>query len=309
MTNHFELLKSKIDNNDVSLFDAYNLLITPVSAYYISDFYLGIEPQKLNLPKSKSKYLKENLNLLKDNDIIFIENNSFKLFVKDFLPNIKTKFILLTTQTHLRRITNKILINTLLNNKFLVVWFSHNPIKITSKYKLFPYGISNGVVCSVLKDKAIAPLLYINELKKNVKKTKNIISLPMRCTHNCRKQFPNILPVDGVRPDNKIIMTIPDYYKSLHEAKFVLSPKGDREDCYRHWEAIGLGCIPLSNVNENLFEETLKSSMLYKDCTEMLNNYKNNDLLDYKEPNKDLICLSYWINEINKYIKNSDHEE
>lgn len=307
--NHFELLKSKVVNNDVSLFDAYNLIITPVSAYYISNFYLGVEPKNLNLPKSKSKHLKENLNLLKDNDIIFIENNSFKLFVEDFLPNIKTKFVLLTSQTNRPRLTNKILIDTVLNNNFLIVWFSHNPIKITSKYKMLPYGINNGIVCSVLKDRNIAPLLYINELKKNVKKTDNIISLPMRVTHSCRRYFPHIMPVDGVRHDNKVIMTIPDYYKNLHKAKFVLSPIGDREDCYRHWEAIGLGCVPISNVNKNLFKQTLKSSMLYKDCTEMLNNYKNNDILDYNEPNKDLICLSYWINEINKYIKNSDHEE
>ena len=36
-----------------------------------------------------------------------------------------------------------------------------------------------------------------------------------------------------------------DYYKNLRESKFILSPSGLGWDCYRHWEALFLGAIPI----------------------------------------------------------------
>lgn len=39
------------------------------------------------------------------------------------------------------------------------------------------------------------------------------------------------------------------YLARLHAAHYVLAPNGDRPECYRHWEAIGLGTVPLTQLD------------------------------------------------------------
>ena len=87
-----------------------------------------------------------------------------------------------------------------------------------------------------------------------------------------------------------------DYYLKMAESKYVISPIGDRDDCYRHYEAIGLGCIPISNINKELYGSIFEDSMYYCDINEMINIFKGTteNKLNYKTPNKDLICLDYY---------------
>jgi hypothetical protein len=89
----------------------------------------------------------------------------------------------------------------------------------------------------------------------------------------------------------------------MSEARFILSPIGDRNDCYRHWESIGLGTIPISNIGE-LYKDLFQDNMIYVENTEkMLKLYNEQKNLDYKCPNKDLICVDYWKDYIQEKIK------
>jgi hypothetical protein len=65
-----------------------------------------------------------------------------------------------------------------------------------------------------------------------------------------------------------------DYYAELAKYKYVISPHGDRPDCYRHWEAIGLGVIPIANINVSLFNPfSLRDShLLHRIFHEYLNS-------------------------------------
>jgi hypothetical protein len=95
-----------------------------------------------------------------------------------------------------------------------------------------------------------------------------------------------------------------DFYEKLSEAKYVISPIGDREDCYRHYEAIGLGTIPISNVND-LYKNIFGNNMYYCDVNEMISIINNDNIEDtYVEPNKDLICFHYYKDKIYSIINN-----
>ena len=98
-----------------------------------------------------------------------------------------------------------------------------------------------------------------------------------------------------------------DFYKLMNNSKFILSPIGDRNDTYRHLEAIGLGSIPIANV-EILYKELYRDNMFYVNNTyDMLAIYNMNLELEYNCPNKDLICLEYWKDYIKNNIINSTY--
>lgn len=40
-------------------------------------------------------------------------------------------------------------------------------------------------------------------------------------------------------------LAVDDYYRAMASTEYVLSPNGDRPDCYRHYEALLLGAIPI----------------------------------------------------------------
>jgi len=54
-----------------------------------------------------------------------------------------------------------------------------------------------------------------------------------------------------------------EYYARMMTTQYVNSPRGDRPDCYRHWEAIGLGAIPVSNLAWYPFKPLFGSSMVF----------------------------------------------
>ena len=54
-----------------------------------------------------------------------------------------------------------------------------------------------------------------------------------------------------------------DFYDRLAVSQYVSSPRGDRPDCFRHLEAIGLGCVPISNIPWFFFKDLYGSSMLF----------------------------------------------
>jgi hypothetical protein len=164
-----------------------------------------------------------------------------------------------------------------------LLWVSQNPIyENTSKYAAFPYGID----CHRLG-------IYSEMLKMSqTTKINNIATLPINnATNVYRKKLP-VLP----------IISTYDFYIELKKAKFILSPIGDRDDCYRHYEAIGLGAIPISNVG-HLYRSIFGNSMYYCNIDEMV-TIMNRQYIDteYTEPDKNLICFNYFADIVRKAI-------
>ena len=78
-------------------------------------------------------------------------------------------------------------------------------------------------------------------------------------------------------------------------SEFVISTTGDREDCYRHYECIGLNAMPVSNINRDLFQDIFGENMIYSNAIEMTDMI-NNGIVNYKyqSPNKDVLTIEYW---------------
>lgn len=110
-------------------------------------------------------------------------------------------------------------------------------------YSAFPYGIRE----NMLERYADALLSY-----DEGRKTTTVKHLKVSLTHPSRSILP---PMPSLRPQA--------YYDEIISSQFLLSPRGDRPDTYRHWEAIGLGAIPISNINRSCFGSLFGQNMLY----------------------------------------------
>jgi hypothetical protein len=44
-----------------------------------------------------------------------------------------------------------------------------------------------------------------------------------------------------------------EYFHSMHKSQYALSPNGDRPECHRHYEAIGMGTMPITSLDPHLY--------------------------------------------------------
>lgn len=275
------LVKCKIDSNNL-----HRYIVNPLMGYYLCDQFIGDEYW------SQSEYIgnkywtiPDGYDILKNGfkgvnhlDVIYVQVDYFPFFCEEVLPQIDKKFILITGQFAKPQLKNSSLTENVLNNEYLHFWFSQNPIYDDHpKYGPFPYGIC--IYTGALEE-------YVNILLKNneIFKTHKLIHLYIsKSTNACRTYL----------PDSKYYPP-KQFYELMSNAQFILSPIGDRHDCFRHWEAIGLGTIPISNVPD-VYKSLFKKNMIYvADTHKMVDLLQNSSELNYTEPDRNIICVEYW---------------
>lgn len=264
----FETLeKCKYDPKNLNKY-----IVNPMMGYYLCNQFIGsdytIIPDSYDILRNGFK----GINHL---DVIYVQVNQFQFFCNNILPQIDNKFILITGQYHFPQLNVSSLTEKVLNNEYLQFWFSQNPIYKHHKYMAIPYGIH---------ETYLAPYVEALLNKSKILKDQKLISLGMsKNSHPCRKILPDF-PYYPVK----------QFYEIMSKAQFILSPIGDRPDCYRHWEAIGLGTVPISNVPD-LYRDLFQNNMIYvSDTQEMLNLLSDSKELNYMAPNRDIICIEYW---------------
>jgi hypothetical protein len=93
-----------------------------------------------------------------------------------------------------------------------------------------------------------------------------------------------------------------EYMQEMAKHKFVISPMGDMQDCYRHWEAMLVGAIPI--IQSSPLDPVFKDLPVvivdnYNEITEEFLNKKYEEIKNKKYKLKKLY-MQYWVNKINK---------
>lgn len=90
------------------------------------------------------------------------------------------------------------------------------------------------------------------------------------------------------------------YYEKMHASSYILSPDGDRPECYRHYEAIGLGTMPITQLHPHLYRH-LEGSVVFN--TTDWNVTKLETALD-KTPavNRRLVFEEYWMHYVERQV-------
>ena len=208
-----------------------NVIVNPIFWYDWVDWHLvsadGYSDAKQY--KIDSKRALNNLMQLRRGDIVYVETVMLDSFCK-IADNLKTKIILVTGRRHLPTVKAGICANSILENQWIVHWFTQNPLPISNpKYHAIPYGVRRGHVSA----------LHAELLLGDLPRTEEVMHRGLANTHKSR--VPLIQHMDPKASLTK-------FYHEMHTSIAVISPHGDRWDCYRHAEAILLGCHPLGTM-------------------------------------------------------------
>jgi len=274
-------------------------LVTPVSSLYIGNWYLSLEFDKLIKDEKIKDCTCKKLRFLKDincNDIIIVSFNEFSIFVNNVLKKLKPeiKIILITAQTELPILYKNDLTDYVLNHDNVIHWYSHNPIYIPcDKYSPFPYGIQINKVNHVYD---IFKLMDKEKLKK----------CKINSVYNSAIRVHSHLPHDHIRHNtvfNKNQEEYHEYLSNIAISKYIISPEGDREDCFRHWEALLLGCIPISNIPRDKYYPLFGDDMIYDCDVNKIKDYIDGNIIpEYTFPDRKKLMVSYWKNKIKEII-------
>jgi hypothetical protein len=296
-----------MDNIDFKNVNPLEYLITPLSPYFICNHFISTEIHNtvdskyigMNLDLKANDLIKnKNYNDIKNFEIIQIQVDLFDFFYDKILPIItknNLKVVIITSQWHLPQINRNNKTDELLNNSNILLWISQNPIYTNNeKYMSFPYGIYHNNINDYVN--------FINSNNINIDKNIKIL--------NQYASVHNHLPNNHIRKMFDIFgknsgsenLNYTEFLTNILKSEFVISTSGDRDDCYRHYECIGLNAIPVSNINDG-YKDIFEDNMVYSNAQEMINMITYNTVnYNYKKPNRDILTISYWVSKINEKI-------
>ncbi|KAL3816092.1 hypothetical protein ACHAXA_011417 [Cyclostephanos tholiformis] len=85
-----------------------------------------------------------------------------------------------------------------------------------------------------------------------------------------------------------------DYFVNMSHSRYVLSPNGDRPECHRHYEALGLGTVPITELDPILFRHLAGGPVVY--ANREWNATALERVLDPRPiVNRNLIREDYWM--------------
>lgn len=158
----------------------------------------------------------------------------------------------------------------------------------------FPYGICHRNIND-----------YVNFIKtNNINIEKNIKILNQYAgahDHLPNDHIRKMFDIFGINSGNERLYYT-DFLINILNSEFVISTAGDRDDCYRHYECIGLNAIPVSNIKDG-YKDIFGDNMIYSNAEEMINMVKSNTVnYSFKKPNRDILTIPYWVSKINEKI-------
>lgn len=256
---------------------------------------------------------------LVDGDTIYICSAAIYDFVENHLPKIKTKFILLSgdsdTSIPVGMQHSDYTFNKLINNEYLIVWFSQNLVYSPKQYPKLEY-LPIGLDYHTMSEQEMwwgpksSPTTQ-EDLLISLKKTAH----PLDCRKPIAYTTCNFTLHRGCRAD-AYHQTPPElvYYekdavqrevtwRTQTEYAFVLSPTGEGMDCHRTWEALCLGCIPImiSTPLDDMFEGL--PVLIVKSWSDITKELLDETIKDYKQREfcMEKLELKYWLNRIESY--------
>lgn len=187
---------------------------------------------------------------VKPGDIIFVRN--IDLFMNEMAPLIENPFIIITHGDE--RETNHDYQRSYLDNTpTIIAWFSIHPLK-DGHERFFPLPL--GILQRQLYFYESAQLNeYFKNLRNSIPKQKLLylnFASGARMQYAEREHVKKLFAHKPFCVQNTKKLPFGNYMEEMAQCKFALSPRGFGPDCYRTWEALFVGTIPI--VRRCVFE-------------------------------------------------------
>lgn len=179
-------------------------------------------------------------NKVQAGDIVFVISNKLGEFFEKYHPRIRQPYILIN---HNEDDDAPGKYAKYLDDPMLYAWFAQNIDRPeTAKLHAIPIGIENESVGHNYPT-------IINELLPTITTTKrDILAYGTFTVANCPNERGYVKSLFENQPFcyfEKERVPVHTFLEHIVRSKFVFSPRGIGQDCFRTWEALYLGCIPI----------------------------------------------------------------
>lgn len=234
---------------------------------------------------------------VKTGDIIYLNPYYLDFFFDYVHPEIKVPYVLLTTNS---TVSCPGKYACYLDERTLACWFTKNPDYRHPKLKPIPLGFANAYFSfgdvRVIKRVRTFPSQYRDVLL--------LMNFKVADDRIWRK------PVYDLFKNEPFCYNAPqksfyEYLYDMSRSKFLLSPAGAGVDCYRTWEALLFGCIPIvkRSTIDSLFKDL--PVVIIDDWRQVTRDflekkYKQMSKIKYR---REKLFMPYWLNKIKKAQK------
>jgi hypothetical protein len=258
---------------------------------------------------------------MKDGDTVYICSSALLDFVNRLLPQIKTRFILLSGDSDASIPTGVLPSEEfckLISSGCLIVWFSQNlgfSPKIVPKVRHLPIGLDYHTMANndMFWGPRSAPktqeelLIAISSKARPLadRRPTAYTTFHFAIHRGTRQQAYDQIPKELVYYEPEHISREASWNKQIEYA-FVVSPEGEGFDCHRTWEALCLGCIPImiSTPLNDMFEGLpVLIVQSWSDITaELLRRTQSEYGKKQWSKDSNKLLLKYWLDEIQSYL-------
>ena len=197
--------------------------------------------------------------LVKRGNAIFVSMKYLTFFLDTILPEIKHPFILVTSNENEQALSTWER-NGAIDDRYLSYledgkifhWFGRNVIAKHSRLSCIPLGVTwRGDIPHSLIEACFSNLTVENYFSPK----KIYCYLNIRNTHPSRVDVLNFFSKQPFCTTSKFV-PFETYIADLTLSRFVISPRGFNLDCFRTWEALYAGSIPIveSTGIESIYE-------------------------------------------------------
>jgi hypothetical protein len=242
---------------------------------------------------------------------IHVNTHGLETFINYYLDLIRFPFILVTGDSDIEinsQYPKPGMLQKILNHSFFCCWFAQNLNYTHPKMIHIPIGLDfHNLWEKPKKQEPLrwSPLSHEVELKKIIAAcnyTDQRIPLAYCNWHftihrgeraECFKEIDHTICFFELKQKRRF-----DAYRQQSNYSFVLSPQGKGMDCYRTWEALALGCIPIVKKSplDSLFSDL--PVLILNDWGDLTTDLiqKTLDTFSSRKFNYQKLFLSYWKN-------------
>ncbi|CAB9497878.1 expressed unknown protein [Seminavis robusta] len=230
------------------------------------------------------------------NDTIYVQFIDLADFVQKFLVhNTRAKDLVLITGQRYNRFAQRnsrregyYTSTTISSNPNVLHWFSHNTDRVgfcnkgcTVPLSPFPYGLREESAV-----RHYQPVFL--ERIQNPQKNKTIYAGHLGDSGKLRSKA-------NITGTNTAKLPESEYYQKMADYRYIVSPNGDRPECYRHYEAIGLGTKPITQLSPTVHSH-LNGAVVYDNQNWDLEYLEKTLPMDDVHPvDRHLVFEEYWM--------------
>jgi len=264
--------------------------VCPGGFYELSDFKL------FNCKKFKNDF---NPKDVFEGAIIYVKPGLLGKFFLKYHPLIKEKYILITNGGDPESPGEYA---NYLNDSKIIAWFSRNPsIRFHEKFIPIPIGV-NCKFPTNMHRKEIHTMNLVSE-EKVEKKHVLYLNIGVQTYPDERQDVYDLFSQKNYCFTSSRV-SLSEYLHHIKSSVFILSPRGNGLDCFRTWEAMLMGSIPIVTTSflDPLFEDlpvviidswqNINKELLLKKFNELKN----------KSFSFEKLFMGYWQKEINKRL-------